>query len=105
MTLELGQILLPSYPTPEGRDAFEYLAELAEAGLARRYPQRTPELDERLAFELKTIREMGFADYFLIVWDLIAFARGATASASARDEARPPARSSPTASTSPRSTR
>jgi DNA polymerase III subunit alpha len=75
VTLELGQILLPSYPTPEGRDAFEYLVELAEAGLARRYPQRTPELDERLAFELKTIREMGFADYFLIVWDLIAFAR------------------------------
>ncbi len=76
VTLELGQILLPSYPTPEGRDAFEYLVELAEAGLPSRYPQRTPELDERLAFELKTIREMGFADYFLIVWDLISFARG-----------------------------
>ena len=42
VTLELGQILLPSYPTPEGRDAFEYLAELAEAGLGRRYPQRRP---------------------------------------------------------------
>ena len=75
VTLELGQILLPSYPTPGGRDAFEYLAELARAGLARRYERSTPELEERLAFELKTIREMGFADYFLIVWDLIAFAR------------------------------
>ncbi len=75
VTMELGRILLPAYPTPEGRDAFEYLVELARDGLARRYTSATPELEERLAFELKTIREMGFADYFLIVWDLIAFAR------------------------------
>ena len=104
MTLELGQILLPSYPTPEGRDAFEYLAELAEAGLGRSYPQTTPELRERLAFELKTIREMGFADYFLIVWDLIAFARHSGISVGPAED-RPPAPSSRTASTSPRSTR
>ena len=70
-----GQILLPQFPTPEGRDAFEYLAELARQGSRARYAQATPELRERLEFELKTIREMGFADYFLIVWDLIAFAR------------------------------
>jgi DNA polymerase III subunit alpha len=75
VTMELGQILLPAYPTPEGRDAFEYLVELAEAGLARRYDKKTAELDDRLAFELKTIREMGFADYFLIVWDFVHFAR------------------------------
>jgi DNA polymerase-3 subunit alpha len=75
VTMELGQILLPKYPTPGGRDAFEYLVELAEAGLARRYEQKTPELAERIAFELKTIREMGFADYFLIVWDFVHFAR------------------------------
>ena len=49
----------------------------ARGGRARPAATRsaTPELDERLAFELKTIREMGFADYFLIVWDLISFAR------------------------------
>src|SRR5829696_8534923 len=73
--LELGRILLPKYPVPEGRDAFDYLVELCEKGLAKRYEKVTPELTERLRFELKTIREMGFADYFLIVWDFIHFAR------------------------------
>ncbi|HVD12806.1 MAG TPA: DNA polymerase III subunit alpha, partial [Gaiellaceae bacterium] len=73
--LELGNILLPKFPLPEGKDAFEYLVELCEKGLQRRYERVTPELQERLRFELKTIREMGFADYFLIVWDFIAFAK------------------------------
>ena len=73
--IELGRILLPRYPVPDGRDAFEYLAGLCEAGLAERYEQVTAELRERLQFELKTVREMGFADYFLIVWDFIRFAR------------------------------
>jgi DNA polymerase-3 subunit alpha len=73
--LELGRILLPKFPTPEGREAFDYLVELCEAGLARRYERATEELRERLQFELKTVREMGFADYFLIVWDFIHFAK------------------------------
>jgi DNA polymerase III subunit alpha len=73
--IELGQILLPSYPTPEARDAFDYLVELCEEGIRRRYGSVTEELQERLRFELKTIREMDFADYFLIVWDFVAFAR------------------------------
>ena len=73
--LELGKILLPSFPVPEGRDAFEFLVELCEKGLQKRYDQVTSELQERLRFELKTIKEMGFADYFLIVWDFIAFAK------------------------------
>ncbi|HZC75439.1 MAG TPA: DNA polymerase III subunit alpha [Gaiellaceae bacterium] len=73
--IELGRILLPRYATPEGRDAYEYLVELVEAGAAKRYGTVTPELRERLKFELKTIKEMGFSDYFLIVADLIGFAR------------------------------
>ena len=73
--LELGRVLLPTYPVPEGRDAFDYLVELCEKGLARRYEKVTPELTDRLRFELKTVREMGFADYFLIVWDFIHFAK------------------------------
>jgi DNA polymerase-3 subunit alpha len=73
--LALGKIHLPKFPTPEGRDAFDYLVELCEAGLQRRYERVTPELTERLQFELKTIREMGFADYFLIVADFIGFAK------------------------------
>src|SRR5262249_6195611 len=73
--LALGNILLPRYPTPDGRDAFDYLVELCERGLEKRYGAATPELTERLRFELKTIREMGFTDYFLIVWDFIRFAK------------------------------
>jgi DNA polymerase-3 subunit alpha len=73
--LTLGEILLPKFPVPDGRDAFDYLVELCERGLEKRYDSVTPELTERLRFELKTIKEMGFADYFLIVWDFIAFAK------------------------------
>jgi len=75
VTMELGRILLPEYPTPESRDAFDYLVELCEKGLQRRYETITSELQERIRFELKTIKEMGFADYFLIVWDFIHFAK------------------------------
>src|SRR5881397_339134 len=73
--IELGRILLPHFPTPDGRDPFDYLVELCEKGLAKRYGTATPELNARLQFELKTIKEMGFPDYFLIVWDFIAFAK------------------------------
>src|SRR5947199_141111 len=73
--IELGRILLPKFDVPVGRDSFDYLVEQCEKGLARRYEKVTSELTERLRFELKTIKEMGFADYFLIVWDFIAFAR------------------------------
>jgi DNA polymerase III subunit alpha len=73
--IELDRILLPRFETPEGRDAFEYLVDLCEKGVARRYETVTPELRERLQFELKTIKEMGFTDYFLIVWDFIRFAK------------------------------
>ncbi|HMI22725.1 MAG TPA: DNA polymerase III subunit alpha, partial [Gaiellaceae bacterium] len=73
--LTLGEILLPRFPVPEGRDAFDYLVELCERGLQKRYDSVTPELTERLRFELKTIKEMGFADYFLIVWDFIGWAK------------------------------
>jgi DNA polymerase III subunit alpha len=73
--IELGRILLPKYPVPEDRDAFDYLVELCEKGLAKRYDSIGAELRERLQFELKTIREMGFTDYFLIVWDFVSFAK------------------------------
>jgi DNA polymerase III subunit alpha len=73
--LELGRILLPTFPVPEGRDSFDYLVQLCEQGLVKRYGKVTPELTERLRFELKTVKEMGFADYFLIVWDFIHFAK------------------------------
>src|SRR5262249_3732054 len=73
--IELGKILLPKFETPEGRDAFDYLVELVEAGAVKRYGTVTPELRDRLKFELKTIKEMGFSDYFLIVADFVGFAK------------------------------
>lgn len=73
--IELGRILLPKFEVPEGRDSFDYLVEQCERGLQKRYETVTPELQERLRYELKTIKEMGFTDYFLIVWDFIAFAK------------------------------
>ncbi|MDP8910461.1 MAG: DNA polymerase III subunit alpha, partial [Actinomycetota bacterium] len=75
VTMDLGRILLPTFPVPDGREAFDYLVELCERGLVKRYGAATAELEERLRFELKTIKETGFADYFLIVWDFIAFAK------------------------------
>jgi DNA polymerase-3 subunit alpha len=74
--IALGKILLPRYPVPDGREAFDYLVELCERGLEKRYGTITDALSARLRFELKTIREMGFVDYFLIVWDFIRFAKG-----------------------------
>ena len=73
--IALDRIHLPRYDVPGGRDAFEYLVELVDAGAAKRYGTVTPELRERLQYELKTIKEMGFTDYFLIVWDFIRFAK------------------------------
>src|SRR5438132_153351 len=73
--IDLGRILLPKFPLPEDRDAFDYLVELCEKGLQKRYDRVTLEITERLQFELKTIKEMGFEDYFLIVWDFIHFAK------------------------------
>src|SRR5262245_31029387 len=73
--IELGRIHLPRFDVPEGRDSFDYLVEQCEKGLERRYDTVTAELQERLKYELKTIKEMGFTDYFLIVWDFIRFAK------------------------------
>ena len=75
LKLELGAIRLPRYDVPGGEDAFAYLTRLCEEGLVRRYPNATQDLRDRLAFELATIREMGFADYFLVTWDFVGFAK------------------------------
>ncbi|MFH1844528.1 MAG: DNA polymerase III subunit alpha [bacterium] len=74
--LELGKLLLPEFPLPEGfASAESYVEHLARRGLAERFPAVTAELEERLNYELGVIREMGYAGYFLIVWDFIDAAR------------------------------
>ena len=73
--LDFGQTHLPKYPTPNDIDADEYLAQLCEEGFRRRYPHATPEAEERLSYELDVIRHTRFANYFLVVWDIINFVR------------------------------
>ena len=74
--LELGQILLPNFPVPEGETEVSYLRKLVEHGAHERYgASPAGEVWERIEHELKIIEEMGFPAYFLIVWDLIRHAR------------------------------
>jgi DNA polymerase-3 subunit alpha len=76
LELTWGEYLLPKYPLPEGYDdPAVYLADLARKGLAGRYAALTPELDERLEYELSVINRMGFPGYFLICKDFIDHAR------------------------------
>jgi len=67
--------LLPHYEVPEGSTLDSYLAEVARRGLEERYSPPTPDIRQRLEYELKVIGSMGYTGYFLIVWDFIRFAR------------------------------
>ncbi|MDP1809156.1 MAG: DNA polymerase III subunit alpha [Actinomycetota bacterium] len=73
--LDLGRIHLPEYDVPEGKTLDSYLEELCRAGLAERYRPVTPEVVERLEYELGVIAKTGFSGYFLVVWDFIRFAK------------------------------
>lgn len=73
--IEFGVTKLPHYEVPEGYDSFRYLNKLCLDGMQERYPQGGQALQERLDYELNTIRSMGYVDYFLIVWDFINYAR------------------------------
>ncbi|MGA0046236.1 MAG: DNA polymerase III subunit alpha, partial [Candidatus Kapaibacteriota bacterium] len=69
---------MPQFPIPEESDATtleDYLEELTMQGLERRYPTMTSEILDRISFELRVIKSMGYAGYFLIVQDFIAAAR------------------------------
>ncbi len=69
-----GEQKLPKFHVPEGYEAYAYLKKLCWEGLRKRYTV-TPALEERLQYELGVIRQMGYVDYFLIVWDFIAYAK------------------------------
>ncbi len=74
--IRVEKVLLPGFPLEEGFSTEdEYLRHLSYLGAAKRYPNITDEIRERLDFELKVIKEMGFAGYFLIVQDFINKAR------------------------------
>ena len=74
--IELGKLLLPRYPTPDGSEPEAMLRRIAGEGLRTRYGDPPPaEAVERLELELGVIEEMGFSSYFLIVWDFIRYAK------------------------------
>ncbi|HWS28943.1 MAG TPA: DNA polymerase III subunit alpha [Clostridia bacterium] len=74
VTIAFGERHLPEYVTPDGSDKFEFLTRQCEKGLKRKMPQAGETERERLTYELSVIRDMGFIDYFLIVWDFVDFA-------------------------------
>ncbi|HEX7059994.1 MAG TPA: DNA polymerase III subunit alpha [Solirubrobacterales bacterium] len=74
--IELGKLLLPGYPTPDGEEPEAMLRRIAGEGLRARYGDPPPaEAVQRLEFELGVIEEMGFSSYFLIVWDFVRYAK------------------------------
>jgi len=75
LKLEFGRLHLPEIELPEGETADQFLAELCRKGLHQHYPQPTPEIQERLNHELEVIKQTQFANYFLVVWDIISFAK------------------------------
>lgn len=73
--IEFGVTKLPKYDVPDGYTSWEYLQKLCYEGLEKRYGDPSQELKERLSYELETIHQMGYVDYFLIVWDFIKYAK------------------------------
>lgn len=73
--IEFGVTKLPKYEVPDGMTSWEYLNKLCFEGLDKRYGNPDQSLKERLTYELDTIHNMGYVDYFLIVWDFINYAK------------------------------
>ena len=73
--LTFGNRFLPSFKTPNGEETITFFKKLCHEGLKRRYREITPEIENRLAYEMDVITSMGFVDYFLITWDFIKYAK------------------------------
>ncbi len=76
LDIDFGNAVLPAFPTPAGHDEDSYLRELTLAGARERYGETLPpHVSERVEYELGVIKTMGFSAYFLVVWDLVRYAR------------------------------
>lgn len=73
--IEFGHTKLPFFEVPDGYNSWTYLQYLCEKGLKERYGEEAETHRERLTYELNTIKNMGYVDYFLIVWDYINYAK------------------------------
>ncbi len=75
LKLEFGRLHLPEIDIPEGKTADEFLADLCHQNLDKYYPDPSPEIKQRLDYELEVIKQTQFANYLLVVWDIISFAK------------------------------
>ena len=75
LDFSFDQMHMPDYQVPESFDSDSYFDYLCQEGVKRRYPQADNQVLERLAYETKMLKSMGYIDYFLIVWDFIDYAR------------------------------
>ena len=73
--IEFGKFHLPKFEIPNGLTAYEYLKQLVDCGMRERYPNADESVVSRMQYELDTISQMGYVDYFLIVWDFIHYAK------------------------------
>ncbi len=87
LDLGLGAYRFPDFPLPEGETAYSYLCKLCFEGLERLYRPITPNIVERLQHELKVINDLGFPEYFLVVWDIVSYARSIGVRCSGRGSA------------------
>lgn len=71
VSFEFGNNHIPRFPVPGGMTEEDYLTQLCEEGFKKRYPGATPELRQRLEYELGIIKQVGFSGYFLIVQDFV----------------------------------
>jgi DNA polymerase-3 subunit alpha len=75
LELEFGRLHLPEIGLPPGKTADQFLADICCQGFAERYPEPTTEVKQQLDYELEVIEKTQFANYFLVVWDIITFAK------------------------------
>ena len=75
LDLGLGTYRFPDFPVPSGETAYSYMCKLCYEGLAQLYKPITPEATKRLQHELTIIHDLGFAEYFLVTWDIVREAR------------------------------
>ena len=76
MEFEFGKTKLPRFTTPDGSDNQAFFVRLCQEGLLRRYGEHPdPALQQRLDYEIATISQMGYVNYYLIVWDFVRYAK------------------------------
>ncbi len=75
LEMEFGRLHLPEIGIPEGKTPDQFLADLCYENLEKYYPDPTPEIKKRLEYELEVIKTTEFANYILVVWDIISFTR------------------------------